>query len=132
MTQQLSDLAKHDVVSILDKTLKDDARKYFDIAAMLQFNNCQLRASTATSTTSITLDTAGTASQNGHPYWLLRIAAVNASVSGLPPPPGGATSGPNYPPSRSTPAVNNACVRPTGLVTMSPVTAGPGGSRLAA
>ena len=65
-TGKLSDLAKHDVVSILDKTLKDDARKYFDIAAMLQFNNCQLRASTATSTTSITLDTAGVASQTNN------------------------------------------------------------------
>jgi len=65
-TGKLSDLAKHDVVSILDKTLKDDARKFFDIAAMLQFNNTALRASTATSTTSITLDTGGVASQTNN------------------------------------------------------------------
>ena len=62
-TGKLSDLAKHDVVSILDKTLKDDARKYFDIEAYLQFNNTPLRASIATSTTSITLDTNGIVSQ---------------------------------------------------------------------
>jgi len=62
-TGKLSDLAKHDVVSILDKTLKDDARKYFDISAFNQFNACALRASSTTSATSITLDTGGVASQ---------------------------------------------------------------------
>ncbi|HLN09335.1 MAG TPA: hypothetical protein VK281_10310 [Xanthobacteraceae bacterium] len=65
-TGKLSDLAKHDVVSILDKTLKDDARKYFDISAFNQFNACALRASSATSTTSITLDTGGVASQTNN------------------------------------------------------------------
>jgi len=49
-TGKLSDLAKHDVVSILDQKLKDDARKYFDIEAFLQFDACKLRASTTTST----------------------------------------------------------------------------------
>jgi hypothetical protein len=65
-TGKLSDLAKQDVVSILDKTLKDDARKYFDIEAYLQFNATPLRASTATSTTAITLDTNGTPSQTNN------------------------------------------------------------------
>ena len=42
---------------------KDDARKYFDIEAYLQFKNTALRAepSSGTSTTAINLDTTGTA-----------------------------------------------------------------------
>src|SRR6266403_49234 len=42
-TGKLTDLAKHDAVSIIDKTLKDDCRKYFDIEAFLQFKNTQIR-----------------------------------------------------------------------------------------
>jgi N4-gp56 family major capsid protein len=62
-TGKLVALAKHQVAAIIDKTLKDDARKYFDIEAYLQFKNTQLRAEPAggTSTTAINLDTAGTA-----------------------------------------------------------------------
>jgi hypothetical protein len=57
-------LAKHQVVAIIDKTLKDDARKYFDIEAYLQFKNTTTRVepSSGTSTTAINLDTNGTAS----------------------------------------------------------------------
>lgn len=65
-TGKLTALAKHDVQAIIDKTLKDDARKYFDIEAFLQFKNTLLRASTTTSTTAITLDTNGTASQTNN------------------------------------------------------------------
>ncbi len=63
-TGKLTDLAKHDVVSIIDKTLKDDARKYFDIEAFLQFKNTPLRVEPAggNSTTAINLDTNGVAS----------------------------------------------------------------------
>jgi hypothetical protein len=63
-TQKLSDLGKHDVVSIIDMTLKDDARKYFDIEAYLQFNNTKLRAAptSGNNTAAITLDTNGTCS----------------------------------------------------------------------
>ena len=62
-TGLLSNLAKHDLVSIIDKTLKDDARKYFDIEAFLQFNSTALRAAPAggNSTTAINLDETGTA-----------------------------------------------------------------------
>ncbi|MGP0093118.1 MAG: DUF4043 family protein [Xanthobacteraceae bacterium] len=62
-TGKLLALAKHQVAAIIDKTLKDDARKYFDIEAFLQFKNTALRAepSGGTSTTSINLDTGGTA-----------------------------------------------------------------------
>lgn len=58
-TGLLQDLAKQDVVSIIDTTLKDDARKYFDIEAFLQFKNTPLRVApaTGTSTTAITLTT---------------------------------------------------------------------------
>lgn len=63
-TGKLAYLAKHQVVSIIDKTLKDDARKYFDIEAYIQFKRTPLRVSPAsgTSTTAITLDTNGTCS----------------------------------------------------------------------
>ncbi len=61
-TGLLADLARHDIVTIIDKTLKEDARKYFDIEAYLAFNNTQLRAGAATSTTSVVLDTGGTCS----------------------------------------------------------------------
>lgn len=62
-TGKLLALAKHQVVAIIDKTLKDDARKYFDIEAFLQFKNTPLRfePSSGNSTTAINLDTAGTA-----------------------------------------------------------------------
>jgi hypothetical protein len=43
-TGKLVALAKHQVAAIIDKTLKDDARKYFDIEAFLQFKNTPLRA----------------------------------------------------------------------------------------
>ncbi len=63
-TGKLTALAKQDVVTIIDKTLKDDARKYFDIEAFLQMNNTPLRAEPASgnSATAINLDTNGTAS----------------------------------------------------------------------
>lgn len=61
---KLTYLAKQDVVSIIDKTLKDDARKYFDIEAYLQFKSTPLRfaPSGGNSATAITLDTNGTCS----------------------------------------------------------------------
>jgi N4-gp56 family major capsid protein len=63
-TGKLADLAKHDLVTIIDKSLKHDARKYFDIEAFLQVKNTKLRAAPTggTSTTAITLDTNGVCS----------------------------------------------------------------------
>jgi N4-gp56 family major capsid protein len=63
-TGKLTALAKQDVVSIIDKTLKDDARKYFDIEAFLQFKSTLLRFAPASgnSATAITLDVNGTCS----------------------------------------------------------------------
>jgi N4-gp56 family major capsid protein len=61
-TGKLEALGKHDVTKIIDKTLRDDARKYFDIEAYLQFNSAKLRVAPTggTSTTAVTLTTAGT------------------------------------------------------------------------
>lgn len=62
-TGKLLALAKHQVAAIIDKTLKDDARKYFDIESFLQFKSTALRVepSGGNSATSINLDTGGTA-----------------------------------------------------------------------
>lgn len=56
-TGELTALAKHDVLAIINKALKNDARKAFDIEAFLQFDLTPLRAvpTGTTSTTSITL-----------------------------------------------------------------------------
>ncbi len=64
-TGKLNNLAKQDVVSIIDKTLKDDARKYFDIEAYLQFKSTPLRVVPASgnSTTAIELSTNGVPAQ---------------------------------------------------------------------
>lgn len=61
-TGKLLALAKHQVSAIIEKTLRDDARKYFDIESYLQFKSTQLRAgpSGGTSATAIALDTNGT------------------------------------------------------------------------
>ena len=56
-TGKITALAKHDVLKIIEKGLKNDARKAFDIEAYLQFDACKLRAAPTggTSTTSITM-----------------------------------------------------------------------------
>lgn len=80
-TGKLTDLAKQDVIAIIDKTLKDDARKYFDIESFLQFKRTPLRASTATSTTAITLDTNGVASQiNNVAYGTGHVKAIGDAM----------------------------------------------------
>jgi N4-gp56 family major capsid protein len=62
-TGKLEDLAKHNLQAIIDKTLKDDARKYFDIEAFYQFRATPLRVTPTggNSTTSITVNTNSTA-----------------------------------------------------------------------
>lgn len=56
-TQKVTALARHDVEKIIDKALKNDARKALDIATWEQFNACQLRVASATSASSVTLTT---------------------------------------------------------------------------
>jgi hypothetical protein len=60
-TGKLEALAKHKIQNIIDKALKHDARKAFDIEAFLQFKNTPLRAAptSGTSTTAVTLTTNG-------------------------------------------------------------------------
>ena len=60
-TGKLADMAKHDVTAVIDKTLKNDARKYFDIQAFLQFKSTPLRAAPTggNSTTSVTISSNG-------------------------------------------------------------------------
>lgn len=62
-TGKLVDLAKHDITAIIDKTLKNDARKYFDIQAFIQFKSTVLRATPTggDSATSVTVNSNSTA-----------------------------------------------------------------------
>jgi N4-gp56 family major capsid protein len=63
-TGKLDDLSALPVKEIINKVLKNDAKKVFDIAAFNQFNACKLRvvpATSGTSTDAITLTTNGTA-----------------------------------------------------------------------
>lgn len=57
---KLDDLSKHDVKTIINKVLKNDASKWFDASAATQFNATPLRV-VGTSSTTITLTTDGTA-----------------------------------------------------------------------
>lgn len=61
-TAKLETMGKHDVVKIIDKTLKHDARKCFDIEAFNEFNSCDYRvAPTAgNNATDVTFSTGGT------------------------------------------------------------------------
>ena len=60
-TGKLNDMAKQDILSIIDANLKHDARKCFDIEAFTQFKATMLRVAPTggTSTTSVTLTTNG-------------------------------------------------------------------------
>lgn len=62
-TGKLDDLSEHSVTEVIDKVLKNDAKKAFDIAAHAQFNATPLVVTPAggTSTSAIELVTTGTA-----------------------------------------------------------------------
>jgi N4-gp56 family major capsid protein len=62
-SSKLDDLSKQPVQEVIDKVLKNDAKKAFDTAAYNQFNACALRIvpTGGTSTTALTLTTNGTA-----------------------------------------------------------------------
>jgi N4-gp56 family major capsid protein len=62
-SQKLDNLSEHPVKEIINKVLKNDAKKAFDIAAHAQMNTCKLRVvpTSKTSTTALTLTTNGTA-----------------------------------------------------------------------
>jgi N4-gp56 family major capsid protein len=67
-TGKLDNLSEHPVKEIINKVLKNDAKKAFDIAAQAQFNTCKLRVvpQSKTSTTALTLTTNGTATQTNN------------------------------------------------------------------
>lgn len=67
-TGLLSDLAEHDVVSIIDKTMKHDARKCFDIESFLEMDRTLLRVAPAggNNASAITLDTNGVSSETNN------------------------------------------------------------------
>lgn len=60
-TFKLTSLAKQDVVAIIEKALKDDARKCFDAEAWLEFDRTPLTVAPTggNSTTALTLETTG-------------------------------------------------------------------------
>src|SRR5579862_8996681 len=62
-TGMLDNLSKHPVQEIINKVLKNDAKKSLDLQAWIQFNSTQLRVVpvSGTDTTLITLTTNGTA-----------------------------------------------------------------------
>lgn len=61
-TSKLDDLSEHPVKEIINKVLKNDAKKFFDGAAHTQFNATPLRVipTAGTNTTAVTLYTNGT------------------------------------------------------------------------
>lgn len=61
---KLEALAKHEIVSVVDKVLSNHARKWFDAEVYTQFDQTALRVTPTggTSLTALTLDTDGTAS----------------------------------------------------------------------
>lgn len=61
-TGKLDDLSEHPVKEVINKVLKNDAKKAFDISAAAEFNKTPLRviATGGTSTNSVTLFTNGT------------------------------------------------------------------------
>ncbi|MDD5375283.1 N4-gp56 family major capsid protein [Acidithiobacillus sp.] len=62
-TGKLDDLSEHPVKEVINKVLKNDAKKAFDAAAFAQFNACALRVvpTSGTAADAVTLTTNGTA-----------------------------------------------------------------------
>lgn len=76
-------MAKHDVLRIIHKGLKNDARKAFDIEAWDQFDNCKLRyaPTSGTSATAVTLTTnASTVTTNDIAMGSGHVKAISDSM----------------------------------------------------
>ena len=71
-TGKLDDLSEHPVKQIINKVLKNDAKKFFDIQAHAQFNLTALRAypTSGTSSVAITLATGSTVGGSSTPAFL--------------------------------------------------------------
>jgi N4-gp56 family major capsid protein len=79
-TGRLDALAEHDAVTIIDKTLRDDCRKFHDIEAWSAFDDCLLRVAptSGTSTTAVTLTTnAATATTNNVEFGTGHVKAIS-------------------------------------------------------
>lgn len=82
-TGKLEAMAKHDIKTIIDKTLKDDARKFFDIAAHTQFKLTPLRVAPTggNSTTAVTLTTnSATATTNNVALGTGHVKAISDTM----------------------------------------------------
>lgn len=78
-TGKLDDLSEHPVKEVINKVLKNDAKKAFDLAAYAQFNLTPLRIvpTGGTSTSAVTLTTNGTATAtNGVPLNKDHVKAI--------------------------------------------------------
>ena len=87
-TGKLELLAKHKVQNIIDKALKHDARKCFDIEAYLQFASTPLRVASNVSTTAVVLTTNGaTATTNAVALGTGHVKAISdlAKERNIPP-----------------------------------------------
>jgi hypothetical protein len=83
-TGKLEALAKHKIQNVIDKALKHDARKAFDIEAFLQFKTTPLRVAptSGTSTTAVTLTTnSATATTNNVALGTGHIKALGDTMS---------------------------------------------------
>lgn len=70
-TGMLDNLSKHPVQEIINKVIKNDAKKAIDLQAFNQFNLCQLRvvpSNAGTDTTVVTLTTNGTTTGTNNAY----------------------------------------------------------------
>jgi N4-gp56 family major capsid protein len=75
---KLDALAEHDVQTVIDKTLRDDCRKFHDIEVFQQFQACKLRVAADTSTTSVVLTTNGsTVTTNNVEFGTGHVKAVS-------------------------------------------------------
>ena len=80
---KLEALSKHKVQGIIDRALKHDARKAFDIEAFLQFKQTPLRVAptSGTSTTAITLTTnSATATTNNVEFGTGHVKAISDTM----------------------------------------------------
>jgi len=76
---KLDALAEHDIKALIDKTLRDDCRKFHDIEVFEQFDRCAIRVapSSGTSTTVLTVTTnASTVTTNNVEFGTGHVKAV--------------------------------------------------------
>ena len=88
-TGKLDDLSLHSAKQVINKTLRHDAKKAFDIGAHAQFNQCPIRV-VATATDGIVTTTDGTATATNAVAWNLALHKLTVDYlkefnGGIPP-----------------------------------------------